>query len=213
MTNICEKCGARRADKIIDPEGPFEICPECNHKTQFYCLPLLVVCGADGAGKSTIHKALTGQVDTAIILDADILWQPEFNQPENNYRNFFETWLRLSKSIAQSGRPVVLFNAGSIPDNIEPCVERRYFSEVHYLALVCEDDMLKKRLLQRPAWLTSSDDYIEEQVRYNRWFKKNSKKTTPPIELLDTSEDTIDLTAEKVTLWIQEKIQQICPAP
>jgi hypothetical protein len=36
-------------------------------------------------------------------------------------------------NISHSGRPVVLLCAGGIPENVEPCVKRRYFSQVHYL--------------------------------------------------------------------------------
>jgi len=208
MLNVCQNCGSYRIDKIIDPAGPFAVCPDCNHKHSFLYLPLLFVCGASGTGKSTIQNLLLGRLNTAVILDGDILWRPEFNTPENNFQAFFETWLRLAKNIAQSGRPVVLFNAGSLPDNIEPCVERRYFSDTHYLALVCHDTELKQRLRQRPAWRKCDDAFIKEQIRFNRWLNKNSRKTTPMLELLDTSEDSITQSAEKVALWIQEKIRQ-----
>ena len=65
-----------------------------------------------------------------VLLEGDILWRPEFNRPEEKYRDLFETWLRMCKSISQSGRPVVMFTAGiGVPENVEGCVERRYFSE------------------------------------------------------------------------------------
>ena len=33
----------------------------------------------------------------------------EFDRPDTQYRDFFETWLRVALNIAQAGRPVVLF--------------------------------------------------------------------------------------------------------
>ena len=79
----------------------------------------------------------------------------------------------MAKNISQSGRPVVLFGAGmGVPDNLEACVEWRYFSKVHYLALVCDDAGLVKRLQSRPAWRHSADPaFVEEQLRFNQWFK------------------------------------------
>ena len=125
--NICFRCGAFRADKIIDPDGPYAICPECNYKHPFLQLPLLIVSGASGTGKSTICRAMTGTVQLAVLLDSDILWREEFDRPQTSYRAYFEMWLRLCKNISQSGRPVVLFGAGmGVPENMEPCVERRY---------------------------------------------------------------------------------------
>ena len=88
--NICHNCGEYRVDKTIDPKGPFAICPVCQHKHNFYQLPLLTVCGPSGAGKTTVCERITGKVDEVVILDADILWRSEFNSPNNHYRDFLK---------------------------------------------------------------------------------------------------------------------------
>ena len=167
-----------------------------------------MVSGASGSGKSAVCHQLAGIVKEAVVLDADILWRTEFNQPENNYRNFIETWLRVCKNISQSGQPVVLFGAGTgVPENIEPCVERRYFSSVHYLALTCEDEVLAERLRSRPAWRKSSDPvYIEDHLNFNRWFKENHDKVEPAIEVLDPTSIPVQETANQVVLWIRKKL-------
>src|SRR6266850_883890 len=107
MLNICVNCGLYRPDKIIDPAGPYAICPECGHRHLFRPLPLLIVSGASGAGKSTVCHQLLGKVTDAVLLDSDILWRPEFESFGAPAPNFFETWLRVAKSVGQSGRPVV----------------------------------------------------------------------------------------------------------
>jgi hypothetical protein len=208
MINVCIQCGLYRADKIIDPNGPVAICPECSFRHKFVQLPLLIVSGASGAGKSTVCHALLGRLNNVVILDADILWRPEFNQPENNYRAFFEIWLRMCKNIAQSGRPVVLFGAGAgVPDNIEPCVERRYFSRVAYLALVCDDNALAERLQSRPQWRGCNDPaYIADHQNFNRWFKTYAS-TQPPIDRLDTTGLDEEATANWVEGWINKSIK------
>lgn len=207
MFNVCYNCGQIRADKIIDPKGPFAICPLCQHRHPFRQLPLLMVCGPSATGKSTVCQRITGAVEEVIALDADILWRPEFNKPDDHYRDFFETWLRLGKNIAQSGRPLVLFNSGAIPENIEPCIERRYFSEVHYLAFVCQDDVLVKRLKQRPTWRQShAEQFIEGQRTFNRWLKDQGRKSDSKIQLLDTTNAPVEATVEQVASWIRAKI-------
>jgi ABC-type cobalamin/Fe3+-siderophores transport system ATPase subunit len=206
MINACHNCGQYRADKTIDPKGPFAICPVCQHPHSFRQLPLFVVCGPSGAGKSTVCERLVGTMTEVVILDADILWRPEFNKPADHYRDFFETWLRLGKNIGQSGRPLALFNAGAIPDNVEPCIERRYFGEIHYLALVCDDEALVERLKQRPGWRQSWDEaFIAKQIEFNRWFRGSSRKVAPKITLLDTTDTPISRTVEEVATWIREK--------
>jgi hypothetical protein len=77
--------------------------------------------GASGAGKSAVCQALLGSRADVVLLDADILWQPAFNTPEDNYRAFFTSWLRLCLGIHQASRPVVLFGGGcAVSANIEP---------------------------------------------------------------------------------------------
>jgi ABC-type protease/lipase transport system fused ATPase/permease subunit len=73
MINVCFRCGAYRADKIVDPQGPVAICPECGFGHHFLRLPLLVVSGASGAGKSTVCNMLVGCMKNVVVLDADIL--------------------------------------------------------------------------------------------------------------------------------------------
>lgn len=149
-------------------------------------------------------NALMGKLTDVVLLDADILWRSEFNTPEDGYRDFFETWLRMCKNISQAGRPVVLFGAGiGVPANMESCIERRYFSDLHYLALACEDDVIRERLLERPAWRESADPtFIQSQIAFNQWFKANAASTTPSIDLIDTTGASIQETTDAVVRWI-----------
>jgi hypothetical protein len=207
MFNTCYRCGSYRADKLIEIEHSgkgIAICPECGQRHPFLPQTLLVVSGASGAGKSTAAQLLLGKLKQAVLLDVDILWRPEFDTPETGYRDFFETWLRMAKNIGQSGRPVVLFGAGvGVPANFAPCVERRYFAAVHYLALVCDDARLAERLRQRPAWRLSADDaFIEGQLSFNRWFQTQARDVEPAMELVDTTDTSPDETARQVAQWI-----------
>jgi hypothetical protein len=209
MINICPHCGSYRADKTIDPSGPYAVCPECGHKQPFLYLPLLVIGGASGAGKSSVCNFLLGKFQDAILLDSDILWRPEFNTPEDHYHAFFDLWLRMCKNIAQSGRPVALFGAGmGVPANLEGLVERRYFSAIHYLALVCDDEELARRLRARSAWRNSGgESWVESQIAFNRWFKEVGVRPAgqPPVELLDTTCVPLEKTAAQVAAWIKGK--------
>jgi hypothetical protein len=208
MMNVCVNCGLYRVDKVIDLAGPYAICPDCGHPHPFRQLPLLIVSGASGAGKSTACYHLLGRLTEVVLLDSDILWRPEFNRPETQHRDFFETWLRVAKNISQAGRPVVLFGAGvGVPDTIEPCVERRYFSDVHYLGLVCSDETLIGRLQRRPEWRQSGNrSYIEEHLHFNRWFQERGPDAKPAMELLDTSAVSAQVTAQQVAGWIRAKV-------
>jgi len=208
MLNICVNCGLYRPDKVIDPAGPYAICPECGHRHPFRWLPLFIVSGASGAGKSTVCHHLLGRFTDVVLLDSDILWRAEFESPAAAGPNFIETWLRVAKSVGQSGRPVVLFSTGmGVPDNIEPRVERRYFTEIHYLALVCSDDVLASRLQDRPAWRkTHTPEYVSRQIAFNQWFRRRERDLTPAVDLLDTTSLPVSSTGEEVMAWIRARM-------
>ena len=205
MFNICDGCGAYRVDKTIDERQSLAICPECGHAHRFVRAPLLLVSGASGSGKSAVCRRLQGSFSEALLFDSDILWGAHF---ERDARQFFETWLRVCKNAAQAGKPVVLFGAGTgMPQNLEPCVERRYFSTLHYLALTCDDERLGERLRRRPAWRhCGSDAYVAEHVQFNRWFKEAGPKGSPAVALIDTTSETVEQTTARVVDWIRERL-------
>jgi hypothetical protein len=209
MLNVCANCDQYRPDKTIEPHGDhaIAICPECGHRHRFLYQPLFLISGASGTGKTTVCQRLMTPNTTFVALDSDILWRAEFNQPEDNYRDFSETWLRVCKNIGQSGRPVALFGAGfGVPDNIEPCIERRYFSGVHYLTLVCSEAALTQRLTARPAWRGSGEtEFIAQQHQYNQWLQNYGEENPDEMTLLDTSNIKIEETVKQVEVWIKKK--------
>lgn len=200
MFNVCPNCGEYRVDKIIVPEGPFAVCPVCKYQHKFIRLPLFVLTGASGAGKTTTCLALAAWTMDFVVMESDILWRDEFNRPATDYRDYRETWLRVCKNISQAGKPVILCGAG-IPSQFEQCIERRYFSDIHYLALVCEDEVLASRLRSRPEWRGVSAEYIDRHVEFNRWLTVNAPTTRPPMSVIDTSRITVTECAERVEQW------------
>src|SRR5262249_61989012 len=70
--------------------------------------------------------------------------------------------------IHQSGRPVVLCGTG-VPVQFERCAERVFVGDIHYLALVCEPDVLRERLRARPAWRGGGSSRIEEGLSFHDW--------------------------------------------
>ena len=211
MLNVCWQCGQYRADKVIDPIGPFAICPECGYRHPFRQLPLLLVSGASGAGKSTVCQALLGQMPEVVLLDSDILWRPEFNTPDDNYRAFFETWLRMCKNISQAGRPVVLFGVGvGVPSNLEACIERRYFGPLHFLALTCDSEILANRLGERPAWReTNQPAFVEAQLKLNKWFQTDGLQGGSPVTVIDTTNMALSETRDSVARWIRARLSAL----
>lgn len=201
MFNVCKNCGEYHADKIIVQEESVAICPKCFERHIFKKLPLFIITGASGVGKSSVCIEIANIQKEYIVMDSDILWREEFNKPENDYIDYRDMWLRVCKNISQAGRPVVLIGS-AIPEQFEKCVERRYFSEIHYIALVCDDVKITERLKARPEYRNcGSEDFIKGHIEFNNWFKKNKEK----FSLVDTTNDSVKETAVSVNDIIVEK--------
>lgn len=208
MFNVCPHCGQYSDSKTIDPHGPFAICPFCDHPYRFVHLPLFVLTGASGAGKTTIGLNLARSFHECVTMDSDILWGAVAATADDNYRRYRNTWLRVAKNISQVGRPVVLAGT-ALPDQFEECPERRYFTQLHYLAVVCDDDTLAQRLRARPAWRGSGTAaFIEDMLGFNRYLKAHANTSTPPMSLLDTSDRTIEESTAATIDWVRRRLSQ-----
>lgn len=48
-------------------------------------LPLFIISGASGVGKSTLSELLFQRERDYIVLESDIIWNEFYNTPEDNY--------------------------------------------------------------------------------------------------------------------------------
>jgi len=211
--NVCPSCGEYSDEKLIASDGRHAICQACGHEHPFLRLPLLIVTGASGTGKSTVLLTLVAEQSAFVCLDSDILWRDEFSKPDNDFRDYRNLWLRVAKNIAQNGRPVALFGSAT-PGQFEQCAESRYFSGIHYLALVCSDNELTRRLEARPAWRNSGTEAVlERMTKFNQWLIDNATKSDPPMSLLDTSELSLDESVDATKKWFSSFEAFSLPVP
>jgi hypothetical protein len=202
MLNVCPACGLLRP-KIVVHDPPAVICPACQATYPSPRLPLLILSGAAGAGKTSTALALQGRLQGALVLDSDVLWTEEFFEPDK-WPRYFNLWLRMAKNLgASAGKPVLLAGAGlGVPANLVRCVESRYFSEIRILGLVCDDAVLASRLRARPGWRGSADPgFIDGHLGFNRWFKEQSRHAELPVDLFDTTHAGLDDTVDAVIAW------------
>lgn len=117
-----------------------------------------------------------------------MLWNEIYNTPEDNYRTYRSIWLNICANVSQIGMPCVLCGC-NVPEANENLPERQYFTNIYYLTVVCDDE-----------------NWIESSMNFNRWLKENASKTTPNIDLLDTSKFTPTEVAQKIDQWIKSKL-------
>jgi len=163
-----------------------------------FMLPLFCITGASGAGKSAVAAALAGRMKDFVVLERDLWFGIGMDGAA-----LHEFSLRMAKNINQNGRPVVMCGA-VIPENYEDLPERQYFEAIHYLALVCDDDVLIERLKSKPDWATFGDQkFIDYHLDFNRWLKSNAATTKPPMTLLDPTRLTVEDELPPVEKWLR----------
>jgi len=201
MFNVCPNCGEYDESKQVLHSPVRAKCGTCEFEHPFRALPLFVVTGASGAGKTTAALQLGQSVQPFVILDQDILWSDAFNKPDEDFNTFRNTWLRMVKNIHQAGKSVILFGS-AIPEQYERCTERRYLSEINYMALYCRKEVLTERLKARPQWRQSaSDENLVAMLQFNNWLYENAAKTSPKMHLLDTSDIDVEDTGRAIIAW------------
>ncbi|MEV0400735.1 AAA family ATPase [Actinoallomurus sp. NPDC050550] len=181
-------------------EPPAVVCAACGHRQPFVRLPLWSLTGPSGCGKSTVARLLVERLGGRfVVLEQDVLWQAGLRDPVR----FRSAWLAMAAMIQQNGRPVLLCGT-VVPPEFEPLPERALFTEIRYLALTCDPDVLAARLRTRPAWREWSEPRIAEMLEYNDWVRAEAASMAPPVRLLDTTSATAPATADQVCAWVLE---------
>lgn len=165
--------------------------------------PLFIITGASCVGKSTMSEVLFQSETHYIVMESDLLWNDSYNTPEDDYHAYRELWLRVCANISQIGKPVVLCGCAT-PKQFEECNERSFFTDIYYIAIVCDDEQLERRM--RIGRGITDENWVKSSLEFNRWLKENANQTTPNITLLDNSMLTPKETAEITDRWIHKKI-------
>lgn len=167
--------------------------------------PLFIITGASCVGKSTYCEQLFLKEKDYVVMESDLLWNDIYNTPGDDYCHYRRLWMRMCASISQIGKPVVLCGC-AIPKQFENQPERQYFTDIYYLAVVCDEETLEKRM--REGRKVKDENWIKSSLDFNRWLKNNATLTSPQITLLDTTDLSSFEAAESVDLWIMEKMVQ-----
>lgn len=166
-------------------------------------LPLFIVSGASGVGKSTTCDFLFQNETDYVVMESDLLWHDIYNTPDDNYRNYRSLWLRVCANISQIGKPVVLCGC-AVPDQFEVCVEKDMFSKIYYLAFVCSDSELENRMKNGRG--ITDDNWIKSSLGFNNWLKENAKNFS--IKLINTTGLSPENAANEADEWIKSKLME-----
>ena len=179
-----------------DLAAPVLRCRACGALTEVPALPLFVVTGASGSGKTTVTGPLCRLLPECAVFEGDLINQAA----ALGWDMWRDTWLRLAHGVAQGGRATVLCTS-LLPSQLESLPARKLLGPIHFCNLDCPDDVLAARLRARPAWRhTNTEDAVLAHQRFAAWLREH----------IDPSWDTSGLspeeTAGRIADWIRPQL-------
>ena len=199
MIGTCNKCGNHKWDKIIK-DGKV-ICPECNNSWSYRALPLFILSGCSGVGKTTTGIEIMHRQTDVVVLDADIFCGVQNACTEDDYRRRIDTLESLSRNIAQCGKPVLWTVAGNL-DMIPHSYNAQFFSGIHCLVLVTDEGSLRERMTVGRGITDKS--WIEGSVGYNKYLGEHDHIGELSYDRLDITGKSPDEVADEVISWYRE---------
>jgi hypothetical protein len=193
--HYCQRCDVAVA---MRPRGNVAECPSCGVGEPALRLPLFVVTGASGSGKTSVYPHLAAALRDSVVFDVDWLIDSfaQARQPAPvNWPAFRDAWLAVAHGVAQGGRHTVLLGP-FMPDQLTSVPARRWVADIHFAALDCDDDVRRARLAARPRWRARAiDDHIA--------FAAHLRKTIPVV--IPTHGSPVEV-AERVAEWVRAHI-------
>lgn len=203
MIDICPKCGDYEWNKQISENKEYITCKQCGHQWKFKAMPLFILTGCSGVGKTTTAQELIQHDTNFIVMDADFLYNIMPHETNEDYKNWVEQIMSLSKNIMQSGKPLLWTIAGAL-DYFENAYNRRFFTDIYFLALVCNTEDLEKRM--REGRHITDSNWINSSIKYNRWFIEKSSCDNKKIDTYDITGKSVAKVADYVRKWVDSKL-------
>lgn len=171
-------------------------CPRCGDEQPVPDLPLFVVTGASGTGKSTVTGPLRRLLPDCEVFETDALLHVAALGLDTERG----TWLRLAHDIALNGRVTVL-TGSFLPSQLEPLPGRKLIGPIRFCTLDCPDAVIAERLRSRPSWRgTSAETVVAEHQRFAAWLRTHIQPCYDT-SLLGPAE-----TAGQIAAWVRQNL-------
>lgn len=197
---FCDQCGAHAIRRIAlhDQTGTFR-CEECRREITRRVLPLAIVTGASGVGKTSTLPHLQRLLTECAVLDKDAMWAGDW---DTAYNNLF----RIASALAQGGRPTVIVGT-IIPEHLHGLSDRDLVGAIAYANLHCDDATRARRLRHRRTWGPPDADFIEAHRQFAQWLLDNAEERfVPPMPTFDTTACPPAEIAAQVAAWVRTQL-------
>lgn len=196
---VCPKCGEFNTVKSVKVQDDisYSVCENCGNLHAFVRLPLFVIIGASGSGKTSICLEICKLTQDIICLDGDT-FLPMAAATKDDWDGFRYLVMEVCTNISQYGRPVALFHSG-MPEDYKNNRMAKFFQKIVPIGIYADEDAIVERLRNRPEWRKSRESsFINDMIRYN----KAVSEIVPSINT--TGKDVQDSAYELVSMMKKE---------
>jgi broad-specificity NMP kinase len=203
---FCYECGRYTVKRreLSNCLGYFT-CDACGYQIKKTVLPLFIVTGASGVGKSAIVEPLQHLLIEYGVFDKDHIWATDWDMV---YNNFF----RIASALAQGNKKTVVVGT-IIPEHLEGLSDRDLVGDIFYINLHTDDQTRRTRLTTRRKWGLPSEEFIQEHARFAAQLLMDAETNFGhPMPTIDTTSKSPKEVAKQIADWISAKALK-CQSP
>ena len=202
---FCSNCKTETRHAEVVAERGTAICEDCGTENKLPWLPLFVITGGGGCGKTTVAQGLLRKPNPYFVLQSDYFGAVE--KAFDSYDDFWAYMTLLSCQFTKNLKPVVLCGWVN-PSQIEQAPCAAYFSAVHSLVLSCDATTQTERLKgryprERPS--PPSPENIRLALLATRLMTEEAR-ANPNVTVLDTTHLTRNQVVSAADRWILERL-------
>lgn len=195
---FCYECGrfTVKRRELAHGTGTFA-CMDCGCQWKpIRVLPLFIVTGASGVGKSAIIEPLQHRLKEYGVFDKDQIWA-------NNWDMVFNNFFRIASALAQGDKKTVIVGT-ILPEHLEGLSDRDLVGEIYYINLHTDDLTRKQRLMTRRKWGPPNEEFIQAHARFaTQLLLDANTKFGHPMPTIDTTFQSPEEIAEQVAGWVK----------
>lgn len=167
-------------------------------------LPLFIVTGASGVGKTTVIHELRALLPDFVIFSTD---NDNFGTTASKleYQDRFNLLLHFANSVAKSRRGTIICGT-LMPWDAQKCDTYNNFGEFCFINLHCDNTTRNSRLRNREDKDTWTDEMLKSHEEFAQWLLNNAETAyNPPMPTIETTTTPPSEVAEKIKSYIMLK--------